>query len=114
MELKFGQSCSGEVFIYSQGRRSAVSTQNWTRAEGARLCQDLKCGGFLSSGAVSWEGPFWDASFRCKDVRNPRSIWDCERPRPASQEQQKQLSIQCQGESPHLSLPLGHVTKGSF
>lgn len=106
MELKFGQACSGRVFVYSQGQRSAVSARNWTQAEGARLCLDLKCGSFLSSSTIKAEEPFWNKSFTCESEPKPRSIWECERPWLDPQEPQEQLTIQCQGNSaPVLRLP---------
>lgn len=113
MELKFSQTCGGAVFVYSQGRRSAVSAQNWTEAEGARLCQDLKCGNFLSSSAINSVESFWNTSFSCTNVENPKSIWDCEKPWLASQDQQKQLFIQCQGKNLFL-LDLCHMMTLTF
>lgn len=98
MELKFDQVCGGAVFVYSEGgRRSAVAAQNWTQAEGARLCQDLQCGRFLSNRTIDSEEPFWNTSFSCQDVQDPKSIWDCETPWLGPQEKRKQLSIHCQG-----------------
>lgn len=99
MELKFGQTCAGDVFVYSEGRRSAVAAHRWSPAEGARLCQDLKCGPFLSSGEVAATEPFWNASFSCSDVEAPTSIWDCEKPRSAPLEQRRQLFVRCGGET---------------
>lgn len=97
MELKFDQTCSGALFVYSEGRRSAVSAQGWTEAEGSRLCQDLKCGSMKSKKAIDSEQPFWDASFSCKNIKDPQSIWDCEKAGLTRQDQKKQLYIECQG-----------------
>ncbi|TNM86312.1 hypothetical protein fugu_006542 [Takifugu bimaculatus] len=98
MELKFNQTCSGAVFVYSKGKRSAVSAQNWTETEGRRLCQDLKCGNFKSKEEIDSVESFWNASFSCKGVKDPESIWDCEMPRVPSRGRQKQLFIECQDE----------------
>lgn len=114
MELKFHQVCAGAVFVYSEGgRRSAVSTQNWTAAEGTRLCQDLKCGKMLSISVRDSEGPFWNATFTCKD-NNPRSIWDCENSSLAPQNQTKQLFLQCEGKNLFLLDLLYWMVKSTF
>lgn len=102
MELKFNQTCSGAVFVYSKGKRSAVSAQDWTETEGRRLCQDLKCGNFRSKKAINSEDFFWNTSFSCKNIKDPKSIWDCEILLFPSQDQQKQLFVECQGK--HLFL----------
>lgn len=114
MELKFHQVCAGAVFVYSEGgRRSAVSAQNWTAAEGTRLCQDLKCGKMLSVSVRDSEGPFWNATFTCKD-NNPRSIWDCENSSLAPQNQTKQLFLQCEGKNLFLLDFLYWMTESTF
>lgn len=97
MELKFNQTCSGAVFVYSKGKRSAVSARGWTETEGRRLCQDLKCGNFKSKEQIDSVESFWNTSFSCKDVKDPKSIWDCEMPWVPSRGRQKQLFIECQG-----------------
>lgn len=97
MEVKFSRVCGGAVFVYSEGRRSALAAQNWTQAEGMRLCQDLRCGHFLSSSAIDSKEPFWNTSFSCENATDPNSIWDCETSLLSSQDQHKQLFIQCQG-----------------
>lgn len=96
MELKFGQSCSGAVFIHSKGKTSAVSRDGWTRKEGSMLCQDLQCGEFKSSSIKELTNdPFWNNSFHCE--RDPKTIWECENSSLPAQVQQQQLHIACQG-----------------
>lgn len=100
MEIKFGKSCSGAVFVYSQGgQRNPVSMQGWTETAGRRLCQDLKCGSLKSNTTTSSDTPFWSSSFSCEGVVDPKNIWECEEPGLTSQEQQQgqALYIECQG-----------------
>lgn len=101
MELKFNQSCSGAVFLYSEGRRRAVPKYKWTANEGRRLCSDLQCGNFMNATerkAVA----LWNSSISCTGVENARSIWDCENntaPTGWEQQQQQQLVIECEGKN---------------
>lgn len=117
MELKFNSEvCAGAVFVYSEGgRRSAVSAQNWTDAEGTRLCQDLKCGEWLFNSV--WDanalGPFWNATFTCKN-KNPKSIWDCEDSLLALQDPKKQLFVRCKGKNLFLRDLLYWMMKSTF
>lgn len=93
MELKFGQSCSGAVFIHSEGKTSAISSDSWTEKEGSRLCQDLGCGAFKSNRTKRTNDPFWNNSFHCEG--DPKTIWECEKSRLPAHDQQ--LVIECQG-----------------
>ncbi|XP_063739972.1 scavenger receptor cysteine-rich type 1 protein M160 [Eleginops maclovinus] len=92
-------TCSGYLFVDSEGKRSAVSTQGWTETEGERLCNDLQCGKLkLNETRTSIVSP--TTSFSCAGVENPESIWDCLKetsplvPGNATQ----QLFIECQAD----------------
>lgn len=98
MEVKFNASCSGYVYVYSQGNKSAVSFEGWNRTEGETLCRDLKCGNFISGHGENTRVPFWDKTFSCGSQK-PKNIWDCEKALSSSkQPQQQQLYIKCEGE----------------
>ncbi|XP_074537958.1 scavenger receptor cysteine-rich type 1 protein M130 isoform X2 [Halichoeres trimaculatus] len=104
MELISEEACSGPLFVYPGGKRSAVSVEGWTETEGRRLCQDLKCGSFGYKKSIEPEitDDFWNSSFSCKSVTdNPQSIWECEKPSTAPQT--KQLFIHCEG-APNVTL----------
>lgn len=97
MEVKFNASCSGYVYVYSQGNKSAVSFEGWNRTEGETLCRDLKCGNFISGHGENTRVPFWDKTFSCGSQK-PKNIWDCEKALSSSkQPQQQQLYINCDG-----------------
>uniref|UniRef100_UPI0037E72D19 scavenger receptor cysteine-rich type 1 protein M130 n=1 Tax=Semicossyphus pulcher TaxID=241346 RepID=UPI0037E72D19 len=96
MELKFHTPCSGNVFVYSQGKRSAVSAEGWGELEGDRLCQDLKCGNSSSISPISYTDTFWNNTFSCADVEKPDSIWKCEK--KILHKPREQLFIKCQDE----------------
>ncbi len=97
MELKISEkTCSGEVFVRSEGKLSAVSIEGWTETEGKRLCQDLKCGNLVAiSNKTSASDSLFHGSFNCTNVTNPESIWDCKN--QASPSQKQQLYIDCKG-----------------
>nr|XP_020473602.1 antigen WC1.1-like [Monopterus albus] len=102
-KIKVKGTCSGAVYIDSEGKSSPVSTGGWTEAEGQRLCQDLKCGGYksINNHTTSETHPFWNRSFSCADVQNPQNIWACEKQTSPIEEQQ--LLIECQG-TPKVTL----------
>lgn len=99
MELKFNQSCSGAVFLHSEGRRRAVPKYNWTANDGRRLCSDLQCGNFVTVTERNLTDALWNSSISCTGVENARSIWDCENNTGWEQQQQKQLVIECEGKN---------------
>ncbi|XP_073326332.1 scavenger receptor cysteine-rich type 1 protein M160 [Pagrus major] len=106
MEVKFKDSCSGYVYVYSEGKKSAVSSEGWTKAEGNRLCKDLNCGKFVKTrGEENTMESFWNGNFSCPNSTKPENIWDCEDRAPPStkKQQQQQLYIECEGE-PNVSL----------
>uniref|UniRef100_A0A8C6LBY0 Scavenger receptor cysteine-rich type 1 protein M130-like n=1 Tax=Nothobranchius furzeri TaxID=105023 RepID=A0A8C6LBY0_NOTFU len=82
MALEVDHACEGDVSIYSKGasedKRSVVSSQGWTEAEGRILCQNLRCGDFLSTNELLLDESetLWGKTFKCSG--NPQSIWDCE------------------------------------
>lgn len=95
MELKFGQSCNGAVFVHSHNKTSAVSSDGWTEKEGNRLCHHLKCGAFKSNSTKKPNDPFWNNSFSCDDEKD-KTIWECEKG-PLPDRDHQQLVIECQG-----------------
>lgn len=100
MEVKFNRSCSGDVFLYSEGQRSPVSADGWEDDEGRRLCRDLQCGNFVSVTERNSTDKLWNSSIRCQGVNNTESIWDCEDKKvPTGREQKKKLAIECEGKS---------------
>lgn len=100
MELKFNQSCSGHVFLHSEGQRRAVPKYNWTANDGRRLCSDLQCGNFVTVTEKKAVVELWNSKISCTGVENARSIWDCENnTAPTGGEQQKQLVIECEGKN---------------
>ncbi|XP_034551085.1 scavenger receptor cysteine-rich type 1 protein M160 [Notolabrus celidotus] len=102
MELKFHTACSGALFVYSEGKRSAVSIEGWTETEGGRLCQDLTCGKFSSIRSIQpITDDFWNSSFSCAGKDNPQSIWECESQTAPSKTEQ--LFITC-GDEPSVTL----------
>lgn len=102
MELKFNQSCSGTVFLHSEGQRRAVPKYNWTENDGRRLCSDLQCGNFVTVTERKTDVDLWNSKISCTGVENARSIWDCENnttPTGGEQQQQQQLVIECEGKN---------------
>nr|XP_046253178.1 scavenger receptor cysteine-rich type 1 protein M160 [Scatophagus argus] len=102
MELRFGKACSGDVFVRSEGKWHAVSSEGWTDTEGNQLCKDLNCGSVKQNNNYGnkTNDPFWSKNFNCTDVAR-ENIWDCENS-PLHSEK-KQLHIECQGE-PNINL----------
>ncbi|KAM8754641.1 scavenger receptor cysteine-rich type 1 protein M130 [Acanthopagrus schlegelii] len=105
MEVKFNTSCSGYVYVYSEGKKSAVSFEGWNVTEGQTLCRDLQCGNFISGQGKNTTETFWNRTLSC-GLKNPKNIWDCEKERKKEKEQQQQLYIECKGE-PSVSLSHG-------
>ncbi|XP_044065919.1 scavenger receptor cysteine-rich type 1 protein M160-like [Siniperca chuatsi] len=93
MSLKDGESCSGKVYVHSEGKIIPVSTEGWTQTEGNRLCQDLECGNLKSN--KNDTGDYIESrSFSCQGVGNPENIWDCEKQNSISQQQ---VIVACEG-----------------
>ncbi|TKS77042.1 Scavenger receptor cysteine-rich type 1 protein M160 CD163 antigen-like 1 [Collichthys lucidus] len=105
MELKFGDACSGAVFVHSEGEKSGISPNGWSESAGQQLCKDLKCGELrLNKPILSATKSTWHRSFNCDGVETPQNIWDCEN---SSQNKNRtsaeQVFIECQGE-PNVTL----------
>ncbi|TDH11092.1 hypothetical protein EPR50_G00080460 [Perca flavescens] len=96
MELTVGKdtACSGAVSVLSKNGISAVSAKDWTKKEGDVLCQNLECGNFKSNGTAT-SAIIKTISFSCASVKDPKSIWECEKQPP---DKQKQLLLECQDE----------------
>lgn len=99
------------MFVYSKGQRLALPFAGWTEAEGQRLCKDLNCGRLKSNSTISTSNTvFWNGRFSCEGVKDPGTIWDCEKPASPSpspsqqQQQQQQLTIECEGEASAILL----------
>lgn len=94
--LEVDDACKGEVSIYSKGKRSVVSIQNWTKTDGDRLCKDLNCGNYKNHTTVPVDPPenVWEKTFRCPlDAGN---IWECEQD-VAPVDPNKKLYVECSG-----------------
>lgn len=96
--LEVDYACKGEVSIYSKDTRSVVSSQNWTKTEGERLCQDLNCGNFKSHKSLPSDASenVWRKSFKCSS--DAKSIWECEQD-AAPSELNNKLYIECGGKT---------------
>lgn len=100
IELKFNRSCSGAVFLYSQGQRAPVSADGWTHGEGHRLCRDLQCDNFVSVTKRNSSVAVWNSGIRCQGVNGTGSVWDCEsKTVPTVREQKEQLVLECEGKT---------------
>ncbi|XP_071396371.1 scavenger receptor cysteine-rich type 1 protein M160 [Centroberyx affinis] len=97
------KACEGAVYVYSEGKTFAVSSEGWTDEEGQILCQDLNCGNFgsINSSKKNSKDTMWGKSFNCTQVNSPRNIWDCEHEKKPLLN--KQLYVYCQGE-PNVTL----------
>lgn len=97
-------SCEGYVFVHSQEKTKAVSSEGWSVREVKRLCQDLSCGDYRNHSAEELrvinddkDSSLWEKSYDCANTTNPRNIWECEREKQPSVKNKKQLYVQCQG-----------------
>lgn len=100
MEVKFNRSCSGDVFLYSEGQRRPVSADGWMTDEGRRLCSDLQCENFVNLTKRNSTVAVWNSNIRCQGVNNTENIWDCENKTVTPVEEQKeQLVIECGGKN---------------
>ncbi|XP_068588843.1 scavenger receptor cysteine-rich type 1 protein M160 [Cebidichthys violaceus] len=105
MALATGKACSGAAMIHSEGKKSAIAFEGWTKPMGEKLCKHLECGTLKNNTKTTLES-FWFTSFSCADVENPnKTIWDCEKEVSPSVESQpkQQLLIECQDE-PNVTL----------
>lgn len=97
MDLKFGNACSGAVFVHSEGKKSSISPNGWSETAGKQLCKDLKCGELrLIKPIQSTAESTWHRNFNCDGVETPQNIWDCEN---SSQTvtSAEEVFIECQG-----------------
>lgn len=100
MEVKFNRSCSGDVFLYSEGQRRPVSADGWKNEEGHRLCSDLQCDNLVSVNRRKSTVALWNSNIRCRGVNNTENIWDCENKMvTTAKEQKEQLVIECEGKN---------------
>ncbi|XP_028265910.1 scavenger receptor cysteine-rich type 1 protein M160 [Parambassis ranga] len=95
--LESDNTCSGEVIVYSEGKRHPVSSDGWTASEAQQLCKDMNCGKFKSLNVL--KPPMkneicslWPKNFSCADVQH-ESIWDCEKNTPPAHN--KKLYVEC-------------------
>lgn len=96
MALEVQASCSGEVIVHSEGKRSDVSAEGWTNEEGRMLCQDMNCGQFKNfTQQAKNANTFWNGTFSCAGA-NAKSIWDCEKSQTVPLNNKK-LFVECQG-----------------
>ncbi|KAM4610649.1 scavenger receptor cysteine-rich type 1 protein M160 [Polymixia lowei] len=95
IKLKMGgRACEGAVFVHSD-EKSAVSAEGWTAKEGSILCQDLNCGKYINHTVTELTNvALWGNSFNCTNVKDPRNIWDCQREKQPSLN--NQLYVQCE------------------
>lgn len=97
-KITLSNTCTGEVYVHTDGKTSRVSSHGWTDVEGRRLCQDLQCGNVRAVTNVSTASPrdlFWNGTFSCADVKDPQNIWACEKENTPAEK--KQLLVECQG-----------------
>ncbi|KAK9515764.1 hypothetical protein VZT92_026382 [Zoarces viviparus] len=105
MALTGGKACSGAVMVYSEGKKSAIAFEGWTKKMGGELCNNLECGPWKNNTKTQHKNvwPFLNTSFSYADVEDP-NIWACEKVSPSDESQSKpQLLIECQGE-PNVTL----------
>lgn len=95
MEVKFNRSCSGAVFLYSQGQRTPVSADGWMVDNGDRLCRNLQCDNFVSLTKRSSSASVLNSGISCPSVNGTRSIWECEIKKVSAVTQQ--LVVECEG-----------------
>ncbi|XP_047464036.1 scavenger receptor cysteine-rich type 1 protein M130 isoform X2 [Mugil cephalus] len=86
-------SCRGQVIVHSEGKRSGVSTDGWTKGAGQTLCQDMNCGKYKNfTGRMNKAVTFWNSTFNCTGKKD--SIWDCESQNSTSHKEN--LFIECE------------------
>lgn len=115
MEVKFNRSCSGDVFLYSEGQRQPVSADGWMEDEGRRLCSDLQCNSFVSVTKKNSTMDALNSRISCQGVNGTGSIWDCENKEVAAvRGQQDQLVIECGGKNKTNKIHLREKQRAIF
>ena len=83
------------MFVHSKNGSRMVSNHGWTETEGEKLCRHLNLGGYKNHTASAGSSDMWEKSFNCTDVKEPKTIWDCERDKRPSGNQG--VHLQCNG-----------------
>ena len=95
-----GRASGGDVFVHSENGSRMLSNHGWTQTEGDKLCADLNLGGYKNHTASAGSSDVWEKSFNCTGVKEPKSIWDCERDNRPNGTQG--VYLQCEGNTNHL------------
>ncbi|XP_014865249.1 PREDICTED: scavenger receptor cysteine-rich type 1 protein M130-like isoform X2 [Poecilia mexicana] len=95
--------CKGDLVVYSnkesEPKRNFVSSQEFSKDVGTKLCEAMKCGNYKryrNSTELLKADNWYEGIFKCKNSNN---IWDCEtQKQQRDQNETAKLFIECDGE----------------
>uniref|UniRef100_A0A096LS53 SRCR domain-containing protein n=1 Tax=Poecilia formosa TaxID=48698 RepID=A0A096LS53_POEFO len=95
--------CKGDLVVYSnkesEPKRNFVSSQEFSKDVGTKLCEAMKCGNYKryrNSTELLKADNWYEGIFKCKNSTN---IWDCEtQKQQRDQNETAKLFIECHGE----------------